>query len=116
MRAMILAAGLGTRLRPLTHSLPKALVSVAGRVLIEYPLLFLRSQGIKEVVINLHHLGEQIREALGDGELYGMRIFYSPEDPLLDTGGGIKQAQSLLNPVPGKVVGRICRPGTRTRC
>ncbi len=96
MRAMILAAGLGTRLRPLTHSIPKALVSVMGRPLIAYPLLFLKSQGIKEVVINLHHLGEKIRETLGNGSSYGMRIFYSPEDPLLDTGGGIKQAQSLL--------------------
>lgn len=96
MRAMILAAGLGTRLRPLTHSIPKALVPVAGRPLIEYALLFLRSQGINEVVINLHHLGEKIRETLGDGGAYGVKVFYSPEDPLLDTGGGIKQAQPLL--------------------
>jgi NDP-sugar pyrophosphorylase family protein len=96
MRAMILAAGLGTRLRPLTNTAPKALVPVAGRPLIEYSLLFLRSQGITEVVINLHHFGEKIRAALGDGSLYGMRIFYSPEDPILETGGGIKNAQSLL--------------------
>lgn len=97
MRAMILAAGLGTRLRPLTNTVPKALVPVAGRPLIEYSLLFLRSQGITEVVINLHHLGEKIRSALGDGDLYGMRIFYSPEDPILETGGGIKNAQALLD-------------------
>ncbi|MGE0684406.1 MAG: NDP-sugar synthase, partial [Candidatus Binatia bacterium] len=97
MRAMILAAGLGTRLKPLTNTVPKALVPVAGRPLIEYSLLFLRSQGITEVVINLHHLGGKIREALGDGSLYGMRIFYSPEDPILETGGGIKNAQSLLD-------------------
>ena len=97
MRAMILAAGLGTRLRPLTNTVPKALVPVAGRPLIEYSLLFLRSQGIMEVVINLHHFGEKIRAALGDGSLYGMRIFYSPEDPLLETGGGIKNAQALLD-------------------
>ena len=96
MRAMILAAGFGTRLRPLTDTMPKALVPVAGRPLIEYGLLFLRSQGITEVVINLHHLGEKIRAALGDGSLYGMRIFYSPEDFILDTGGGIKNAQSWL--------------------
>jgi len=96
MRVMILAAGLGTRLRPLTNIMPKALVPIAGRPLIEYSLLFLRSQGITEVVINLHHLGEKIRAALGDGSLYGMRIFYSPEDPLLETGGGIKNAQPLL--------------------
>jgi len=97
MRAMILAAGLGTRLRPLTNTVPKALVPVAGRPLIEYSLLFLRSQGIMEVVINLHHFGEKIRVALGDGSLYGMRIFYSPEDPILETGGGIKNAQSWLD-------------------
>src|SRR5918996_5519933 len=97
MRAMILAAGFGTRLRPLTNTVPKALVPVAGRPLIEYSLLFLRSQGITEVVINLHHLGEKIRAALGDGSLYGIRIFYSPEDPILETGGGIKNAQSFLD-------------------
>lgn len=96
MRAMILAAGLGTRLRPLTHTIPKALVPVAGRPLIEYGLFFLKSQGIAEAVINLHHLGENIRAALGDGSIYGLRITYSPEDPILDTGGGIKKAQAFL--------------------
>jgi NDP-sugar pyrophosphorylase family protein len=65
--------------------------------LIEYSLLFLRSQGITEVVINLHHLGGKIRTALGEGSLYGMRVFYSPENPILETGGGIKNAQSLLD-------------------
>lgn len=94
---MILAAGLGTRLKPLTNTVPKALVPVAGRPLIEYSLLFLRSQDITEVVINLYHLGEKIRGALGDGGLYGMRIFYSLEDPILETGGGIKNAQALLD-------------------
>jgi NDP-sugar pyrophosphorylase family protein len=97
MRAMILAAGFGTRLQPLTNTTPKALVPVAGRPLIEYGLLFLRSQGVTEVVINLHHLGEKIRAALGDGSLYGMRIVYSLEDPILESGGGIKKAQPLLD-------------------
>jgi NDP-sugar pyrophosphorylase family protein len=97
MHAMILAAGFGNRLRPLTNTVPKALVPVAGRPLIEYGLLFLRSQGITEVVINLHHLGEKIRAALGDGSVYGLRISYSPEDPILDTGGGIKKAQPFLD-------------------
>lgn len=97
MRAMILAAGLGTRLRPLTHTVPKALIPVAGRPLIEYGLLLLKSQGIAEVVINLHHLGEKIRAALGDGSVYDLRITYSPEDPILDTGGGIKKAQGFLD-------------------
>ena len=97
MRAMILAAGLGTRLRPLTNTVPKALVPVAGRPLIEYGLLFLKSQGIEEVVLNLHHLGGKIRGALGDGSIYGLRITYSPKAPILDTGGGIKKAQTFLD-------------------
>ena len=97
MRAMILAAGFGTRLRPLTNTVPKALVPVAGRPLIEYGLLFLKSQGIEEVIINLHHLGEKIRATLGDGSVYGLRITYSPEDPILETGGGIQKAQTFLD-------------------
>lgn len=97
---MILAAGLGTRMRPLTERLPKALVPIAGRPLIEYALLLVKSHGINEVVVNLHHLGAQVREALGDGSAYGVRIRYSAEDQLLDTGGGIKQAQPLLDGAP----------------
>ncbi len=97
MRAMILAAGLGTRMRPLTDTIPKALAPVAGRPLIEYALRFVRSQGIEQVVINLHHRGDQIRTTLGDGRAYGVQITYSPEDPLLETGGGIKRAQSFLD-------------------
>lgn len=97
MRAMILAAGFGTRLRPLTNTVPKALVPVAGRPLIEYGLLFLKAHGIEEVVINLHHLGEKIRATLGDGSIYGLRITYSPEDPILESGGGLKNAQPFLD-------------------
>lgn len=97
MRAMILAAGFGTRLRPLTNTVPKALVPVAGRPLIEYGLLFFKAYGIEEVVINLHHLGEKIRATLGDGSIYGLRISYSPEEPILESGGGIKNAQSFLD-------------------
>ena len=100
MRAMILAAGFGTRMRPLTDTLPKALVSVAGRPLIEYTLLFVKSHGIEEVVLNLHHLGHRLRDTLGDGSIYGLRITYSPEDPILDTGGGIKNAQPFLDGEP----------------
>ncbi len=96
MRAMILAAGFGTRLRPLTNTTPKALVPVAGRPLIAYGLCLLKAHGIDEVVINLHHLGEQIRTTLGDGSAYGLRITYSPEDPILESGGGIKNAQAFL--------------------
>jgi NDP-sugar pyrophosphorylase family protein len=94
---MILAAGFGTRLRPLTNTVPKALVPVAGRPLIEYGLLLLKAYGITEVIINLHHLGDKIRAALGDGGVYGLHITYSPEDPILETGGGIKNAQPLLD-------------------
>jgi NDP-sugar pyrophosphorylase family protein len=96
MRAMVLAAGLGTRLRPLTIDRPKPLVEVAGRPLIAYNLLLLRRYGILDVVINLHHQGEALRAALGDGSRFGVRILYSPEEPLLDTGGAIKNAEALL--------------------
>jgi mannose-1-phosphate guanylyltransferase len=96
MRAMILAAGKGTRLRPLTDAVPKPLIEVAGRPMIAYPLDLLRHAGIQDVVINLHHLGEQIRAALGDGSTYGMRITYSAEDPILDTGGAIAAARDSL--------------------
>ena len=93
---MILAAGFGSRLRPLTDRVPKPLISVAGKPLIAYSLAVLREAGIREVMINLHHLGAQIRAALGDGSEYGMSIAYSEEDPILDTGGAIKKAEPFL--------------------
>lgn len=96
MKAMVLAAGLGTRLRPLTDDRPKALVEVAGRPLIAYNLALLRHYGITEVVVNLHWHGEALRSELGDGRRFGLTIAYSEEQPLLDTGGGIKRAQPLL--------------------
>jgi NDP-sugar pyrophosphorylase family protein len=96
MKAMVLAAGLGTRLRPLTEETPKALVPVAGRPLIAYSLLQLRAAGVTEVVVNLHYRGEQVRAALGDGSAFGVRITYSPEETLLDTGGGLQRASGLL--------------------
>ena len=96
MKAMVLAAGLGTRLRPLTLDRPKPLVAVHGRPLIAYNLLLLRRYGVTEVIINVHHHGEALRAALGDGAAFGVRIVYSPEDPLLDTGGAIKNAAPLL--------------------
>jgi len=95
-RAMVLAAGRGTRLAPITHSTPKPLVPVAGRPLLERLLEFLRAGGIEEVVINLHHLGHRIQEHVGDGARFGLHVRYSPEDPILDTGGGIKKAEPLL--------------------
>lgn len=95
-RAMVLAAGLGTRLAPITHTTPKPLVPVAGRPLLEHLLEFLRAGGIEEVVINLHHLGQRIEAHVGDGARFGLRVRYSAEDPILDTGGGIKKAEPLL--------------------
>jgi NDP-sugar pyrophosphorylase family protein len=92
---MILAAGFGSRLRPLTDRIPKPLIDVGGHPLIAYSLALLRAAGIGEVVINLHHLGDQIRAALGD-QAYGVRIIYSPEDPILDTGGAIRRAERWL--------------------
>jgi NDP-sugar pyrophosphorylase family protein len=96
MKAMVLAAGLGTRLRPLTLDRPKPLVDVCGRPLIAYNLLLLRRYGITDVIINLHHHGAALRTALGDGAALGVSIVYSPEDPLLDTGGAIKNVRGLL--------------------
>jgi len=92
MKAMILAAGLGTRLRPLTDTRPKALVEVAGRTLLEITLLRLRAFGIREVVINVHHFAEMVVEYLKANDNLGMRIEVSREEVLLDTGGGLKKA------------------------
>lgn len=97
MRAMILAAGKGTRLRPLTESIPKPLVDVCGRPMIAFALQLLRQAGIRDVVINLHHLGHLIRAALGDGSTYGVRLTYSEENPILDTGGAIAAARQFLD-------------------
>ncbi len=102
---MILAAGRGERLRPLTDRLPKPLVEVGGRSLIEHHLHALAAAGFQQVVINLAHLGEKIRERLGDGSAYGVEILYSPEgENGLETGGGIFQALPLLGDDPFLVV------------
>lgn len=93
MKAMILAAGLGTRLQPITHSKPKALVEVKGVPLIERVLQRLIAAGVGEVIINLHHFPEQIKTFLKWKKNFGLRIEFSEEDELLDTGGGLKQAQ-----------------------
>jgi len=91
MKAMILAAGLGTRLRPLSNDRPKALVEVAGRTLLEITLRRLASFGIREVIVNAHHFADLIIEYLRNDN-FGMRIEVSREDVLLDTGGGLKKA------------------------
>lgn len=97
---MILAAGLGTRLRPLTNTIPKPLLPIAGTPLIVWNLLLLRHHGFQEVVINLHHLGPMIEQALGDGAKFGLRIIYSREPMILGTGGGIKQAEPYFSGEP----------------
>jgi NDP-sugar pyrophosphorylase family protein len=93
MKAMILAAGLGTRLRPLTNDRPKALVEVAGHTLLEVTLRRLASFGIQEVIINVHHFADMVVDYLNKKNNFGMRVEISREDDLLlDTGGGLKQA------------------------
>ena len=96
MKAMVLAAGLGKRLRPITHATPKPLLEVGGKSLIEHQLERLKDAGIEDVVINLHHLGDQIQSRLGDGTRLGINISYSIEPELLETGGGIKKALPML--------------------
>jgi NDP-sugar pyrophosphorylase family protein len=97
---MVLAAGRGTRLAPITDTTPKPLVPVAGRPFLDHILAFLRTGGITDVVINLHHLGERIAAHVGDGAAHGLRVRYSWEAPILDTGGGIKRAEALLGGEP----------------
>ncbi len=92
MKAMILAAGLGTRLRPLTDNRPKALVTVAGRTLLELTLSRLRNFGVNQVILNVHHFADMIVAYLEANQNFGMRIEISREDVLLDTGGGLKKA------------------------
>lgn len=96
MKAMILAAGVGSRLRPLTEEVPKALIEVGGRPLIEYALATLVRSQVREAIVNLHHHGSLIREHLGDGAGFGLRLRYSEEEPLLGSGGGIRKARAWL--------------------
>jgi len=105
MRAMILAAGRGERLRPLTDTVPNALVEVGGKPLIVHVIERLRAAGIRELVVNLAWLGGQIRERLGDGSAHGVEIRYSDEgDSALETAGGIVNALPLLGDEPFWVV------------
>ena len=92
MKAMILAAGLGTRLRPLTEHRPKALLEIRGRTLLEITLRRLSSFGIDQVIVNVHYLGSMIIDYLQSNDNFGMRTAISREEVLLDTGGGLKQA------------------------
>lgn len=97
MKAMILAAGRGERMRPLTDRTPKPLLPVAGKAIIEHTINQLISAGFHDIIINHAHLGQQIEDRLGDGQQYGARIQYSPEgEQALETAGGIVNALSLL--------------------
>lgn len=96
MKAMALAAGLGTRLRPLTNDRPKALVEVCGRSLLEITLMRLRDFGIHDVIINVHHCADMVVDHIKAAGNLGMHIEFSREDVLLDTGGGLKKAAWFL--------------------
>jgi NDP-sugar pyrophosphorylase family protein len=102
MKAMILAAGLGTRLRPLTDHRPKALVEIAGRTLLEITLSRLRTYGVNEVIINVHHFANMILEYLERNDNFGMHIEVSCEETLLDTGGGLKKAAHFFLADPSR--------------
>lgn len=104
MKVMILAAGHGKRMLPLTETTPKPLLKVAGHSLIEWQLVKLARAGFSDIVINLHHLGEQIPAALGTGERWGVHIAYSRETELLETAGGIIKALPLLGDEPFVIV------------
>ena len=101
MKAMVFAAGLGTRLRPYTNDRPKALVEVQGKTLLEIVLLRLKSFGVKEVIVNVHHYADMVIRFLNEKEHFGLKIVISDErDLLLDTGGGLLKAKTHLNDGP----------------
>ena len=100
MRAMILAAGKGTRLAPLTDKTPKPMLPLAGVPLIERQVKALAAAGVEQIVINPHHLSEKITDHLGDGARFGIEVRYSHEHQILETGGGIVKALPLLDYQP----------------
>lgn len=103
-QAVLLAAGGGTRLRPLTESLPKPMLSVGGRPLMEYTVLQLARAGVRDLVVNLHHCPDAIRDHFGDGARHGVRMKYSYEAEALGTAGGVKRAAAFLESGPFFVV------------
>lgn len=108
MKAMIFAAGLGTRLKPLTDSMPKALVPLAGKTLLQWQIERLKAAGITDIVVNVHHFPDQIIGYLRDNEYFGCHIQVSDErDALLETGGGLRKAKALLTSAEGG-----CKAGT----
>ena len=112
LSALVLCAGLGTRLDPLTRLVAKAIVPLGSRTLVEHVLAWLRAQGVVDVVINLHHRPETIAGVLGDGRQYGLRLRYSWEHPLLGSAGGPRRALPLLDTDPFLIVNgdTLCEP------
>ena len=104
MKAMILAAGKGTRLLPLTKNLPKCLMPLAGRPLIDWQLSWLKKHGVTECVINLHHLPDQVRTHCGDGAAFGLHVEYSFEPELLGTAGAVKKVADFFADAPFLVI------------
>jgi mannose-1-phosphate guanylyltransferase len=96
MNAMILAAGKGTRLYPMTETLAKPMVPVGGRPVLEHTVCWLRDHGIRRVAVNLHHRPESVREYFGDGSRFGVQIVYSEEPELLGTAGGVKRMEAFF--------------------
>jgi NDP-sugar pyrophosphorylase family protein len=96
MNAMILAAGKGTRLYPLTETLAKPMVPIGGRPVLEHTVRWLRDHGIRRVVVNLHHRPESVRDHFGDGSRFGVELHYSEEPELLGTAGGVKRVESFF--------------------
>jgi len=103
MRAMVLAAGLGTRLRPLTNDRPKALVEIGGRTLLELTLAHLALSGVRDVIINVHHFADLVIQYLKANNNFGMQVEISREELLLDTGGGLKKASWFFLQDPDRV-------------
>ena len=105
MKAMIFAAGLGTRLKPLTDTLPKALVPLAGKTLLQWQIEKLKAAGITDIVVNVHHFPDMIIDYLRDNDNFGCRIAVSDErDTLLETGGGLRHAKQLLASSPHRLI------------
>ena len=104
MKAMVLAAGLGSRLRPLTNFLPKPLLPLGPDPLLVWNLRLLRNHGITDIMINLHHLGEQIQATIADGRQWGLNVSYSVEPVLLETGGALKQVEPFFDGRPFLVI------------
>jgi NDP-sugar pyrophosphorylase family protein len=100
MKGLVLSAGYGERLRPLTETTPKPILEVGGRPLIHYPLLMLKRAGITEVAINVHHLAAEVQRAIGDGAALGLRITYSPERVLAGTGGPLAVLRDYFGDEP----------------